>query len=113
MLPCCHRLLPAAPHARRLATAATQLPYHVPRNNRGSVPVYTDIRNAGTRHLTLIRNVQGNIDALAKDLADSLHSPGSPHAQRMKIQTIRSKHVVLSGGHWKHQLTRWLVSKGF
>lgn len=39
-----------------------QLPYCVQRNSRGSIPVYTDIRNAGTRYLVLIRNVQGNVN---------------------------------------------------
>ena len=119
------------------------LTYHVPRNSRGSVPVFTDIRNGGTRTLTLIRNVHGDIDvrpfhsrvpsalansdtrnemtmavhvrlqALARDLAHSLFQPGSPEAARIKITTVRSKHLVLSGGLWKHELIRWLVSNGF
>jgi hypothetical protein len=45
-----------------LAPDSPQLPYFVQRNSRGSIPVYTDIRNAGTRHLLLIRNVQGNVN---------------------------------------------------
>lgn len=36
--------------------------YYVPRNSRGSLPVYSDIRNNGTRILVLIRNVEGNIE---------------------------------------------------
>ena len=35
--------------------------YLVPRNSRGSFPVYSDVRNGGTRHLISIRNVEGNI----------------------------------------------------
>ena len=35
-------------------------PFFVPRNSRGSLPVYTDIKNNGTRQLVLIRNVEGN-----------------------------------------------------
>ena len=34
--------------------------YHIPRNSRGSLPVYSDIRNGGTRYQVLVRNVQGN-----------------------------------------------------
>ncbi len=34
--------------------------YFVPRNTRGNLPVYTDVRNAGSRHLVLIRNIEGN-----------------------------------------------------
>jgi large subunit ribosomal protein L49 len=33
--------------------------YVVPRNANGNLPVYTDIRDSGSRDLTLIRNVQG------------------------------------------------------
>lgn len=39
---------------------AVECPYYIPRNSRGSLPVYTDIRNGGSRHLVLIKNVQGN-----------------------------------------------------
>ena len=42
--------------------SASQLPYLVHRNSRGSIPVYTDVRNAGTRYLVLIRNVEGNVN---------------------------------------------------
>ena len=41
-----------------------QHPYFVPRNTRGSLPVYTDIRNSN-KYLTLIRNVEGNVDVSA------------------------------------------------
>ncbi|KZT69023.1 hypothetical protein DAEQUDRAFT_670377 [Daedalea quercina L-15889] len=95
------------------AAARPQLAYSVPRNTRGSMPVFTDIRNAGTRHLTLIRNIEGNANALAQDLASSLHPPGSPEAQRMRVQVLHSRHVVLSGGLWKNQVVRWLVDRGF
>jgi hypothetical protein len=36
--------------------------YYVPRNSRGALPVYSDIRNNGTRILVLIRNVEGNVE---------------------------------------------------
>ena len=35
--------------------------YFVPRNGQGSLPVYTDIRNAGSRRLVLVRNVEGDV----------------------------------------------------
>lgn len=34
--------------------------YFVPRNNNGNLPVYSDIRNGGTRLLVSIRNVDGS-----------------------------------------------------
>jgi hypothetical protein len=52
----------------RLATSGTPSssesshhPYLVPRNSRGTLPVYSDVRNGGTRYLISIRNVEGNI----------------------------------------------------
>jgi large subunit ribosomal protein L49 len=40
---------------------ATKYPYFIPRNSRGSLPVYTDIRNGGSRYLVLVRNVDGDV----------------------------------------------------
>lgn len=37
------------------------LPYFIPRNTRGNLPIYTDVRNAGGRYMVLVRNVEGNI----------------------------------------------------
>jgi len=47
---------------RAFARSSLPLPYSVQRNSRGSIPVYTDIRNAGTRYLVLIRNIEGNVN---------------------------------------------------
>lgn len=40
--------------------AVTHYPYYVPRNTNGNLPVYTDIRNGGTRYMVMIRNVDGD-----------------------------------------------------
>lgn len=48
--------------AHAATTASPPLPYFVRRNTKGSIPVYTDIRNGGTRYQVLIRNVEGNAD---------------------------------------------------
>jgi len=89
-----------------------QHPYFLARNTRGSLPVYTDIRNGGTRYLVLIRNVEGDVNALAKDLAETLFERNSQEAARMKI-VITRKHLVLTGGRWKNRVVEWLVEKGF
>lgn len=41
-----------------------QYPYYIPRNTRGSLPVYSDIRNNGTRILVQIRNIEGNVEVM-------------------------------------------------
>ena len=56
-------------HSRLFASNAASGPappshrptYNVPRNSRGTLPVYSDIRNGGTRYLISVRNVDGNI----------------------------------------------------
>ena len=112
--------------------ASLQYPYFVPRNSRGNLPVYTDVRNGGSRYLVLVRNVEGNasvspfslrdhscvkpsrgIQALAKHLAESLFEGNTPEASRMKIEVVRSKHLVVAGGHWKNRVVEWLRERGF
>ncbi|KAG0705373.1 ribosomal protein L49/IMG2 [Suillus ampliporus] len=92
---------------------ATRYPYFIRRNSRGSLPVYTDIRNGGTRYLVLIRNVNGQINSLANDIKHSLFKHDSPEANRLKVQVIAQRHLVLSGGRWKNDVISWLMSKGF
>ncbi|KAJ4467475.1 mitochondrial large subunit ribosomal protein-domain-containing protein [Lentinula edodes] len=111
------RSLPAA--TRSLSSPTQQplvhQPYFVPRNSNGSLPVYTDIRNGGTRLLLTIRNIDGNITAFAKELSDGLFPPGSPEASRLKVSVSRSKHLIIQGGtgRWKHNIIDWLLQKGF
>ncbi|KAF9567597.1 hypothetical protein CPC08DRAFT_626815 [Agrocybe pediades] len=88
-------------------------PYFVPRNTRGNLPVYTDVRNAGGRHLTLVRNVEGNVAELAKDLSQTLFEKDSYEASKLKIELSQAKHLVISGGRWKNHVAEWLRAKGF
>jgi len=87
--------------------------YFVPRNSQGNLPVYTDIRNNGARHFVLVRNVDGSAEVLAKDLENSLFANGSENRARIKIRTVRSKDLIISGGRWKNHVVDWLKAKGF
>ncbi|KAI0374759.1 hypothetical protein BV20DRAFT_390580 [Pilatotrama ljubarskyi] len=107
------QLTAPAPSAAAPLTSSEALPYRVRRNSRGSVPVYTDIRNGGTRYLVLVRNVEGNVQALAQDLKKTLFPAGSSEAERMRVETTNQRHVVLSGGRWKNEVVEWLVKRGF
>lgn len=107
------------PVTPRLFTSSTTAPlsprppYSVPRNSRGSLPIYSDVRNGGTRYLISVRNVEGNIKALAGDLIRDLSNPISPESNRLKARITRSNHLVLSGLTRKHAVLDWLVSHGF
>jgi Mitochondrial large subunit ribosomal protein (Img2) len=45
-----------------LQKTAIEYPYFVPRNSNGCVPVYSDFKSNKTREITLIRNVEGNVN---------------------------------------------------
>ena len=113
---------------RHVLPTAQRLPYFVRRNSRGSLPVYSDIRNGGTRYLIQIRDVDGRADVststpslcpphpaqdLAQDLRQSLFDPHSPHAQRLAVRVQHQRHVILSGGRFKRDVLAWLTAKGF
>lgn len=36
--------------------------YSIQRNSRGSLPVYSDIRNGGTRYQVLLKNIKGDVE---------------------------------------------------
>lgn len=48
--------------ATNTASSLRHLPYSVPRNSKGSLPVYSDIRNGGSRYLILLKNIKGDIN---------------------------------------------------
>ncbi|KAF9072928.1 mitochondrial large subunit ribosomal protein-domain-containing protein [Rhodocollybia butyracea] len=111
---CLPRRLPAATRfLSSLQRTSVHYPYFVPRNSNGSLPVYTDIRNGGTRFLLSIRNIDGDASALANSLSTELFAPGSPEAMKLQISVVRSKHLIIQGGKWKHNVVEWLVKKGF
>ncbi|KAF9453291.1 hypothetical protein P691DRAFT_625648, partial [Macrolepiota fuliginosa MF-IS2] len=88
-------------------------PYFVPRNSNSNLPVYTDIRNNGTRYLISIRNVDGQAHALARDLRISLFKSPDSKAARAKVEVQNGKDVVISGGRYKNEVIGWLKAQGF
>ncbi|KAI0295562.1 hypothetical protein BC826DRAFT_909067 [Russula brevipes] len=105
-----HSRLFASNAAAGPAPPSHRPPYFVPRNSRGSLPIYPDIRNGGSRYLISVRNVEGNIKALADDLLRDLSDPKSP---LVKARITRSKHLVLSGLRQKHAVLDWFIRHGF
>ncbi|KAL1746080.1 mitochondrial large subunit ribosomal protein-domain-containing protein [Schizophyllum fasciatum] len=100
----------AVTHAGQRAVAH---PFFVPRNSRGSLPVYSDIRNGGGRYLVLVRNVDGDANALASALRRDLFPEDSPEAARLAVEVKHARHLVITGGRWKQAVTEWLISRGF
>ena len=110
--------------------SSSQHPYLVPRNSRGSLPVYSDVRNGGSRYLISIRNVEGNIKVcdptprdrspliritkvLADELLRDLSDPKLIGPTHINARITRSNHLVLSGLRRKQVVLDWLVRHGF
>lgn len=81
------------------------LGYMVKRSAFGNMPVYTDYRNGGTKKLTIIRRINGDIMKLETDLKESLGKVYT-HVDEM------TGHITIRGLH-TNRVTQWLYQKGF
>lgn len=79
--------------------------YAVSRTVNKGLPVYSDYKNGQTRVLTVVRRVQGDANALMKDL-----NADFPEAA-ININA-KTQHVVIKG-HFVNEVKEWLISKGF
>ncbi|KAJ1895429.1 mitochondrial 54S ribosomal protein img2 [Coemansia sp. IMI 209127] len=80
-------------------------PYFVNRTRFQSLPVYVDIRNGKTRKLTLIRRIEGDIQALRDELSSSLDDSS------VQIKSISGQLVIK--GDRASEIREWLTKKGF
>lgn len=85
--------------------------YFVPRNANGNLPVYSDIRNNGTRYLVLIRGVDGKAQALAQELRTSFCKSSSGKLPKVGIE--HGKNIVITGKVEKNEVIEWLKIRGF
>ncbi|KAF5358015.1 hypothetical protein D9756_001706 [Leucocoprinus leucothites] len=87
--------------------------YFVPRNTNGNLPVYSDIRNNGTRYMVHIRGVDGQAHVLAQELRISLFKAPSSKVARAKVAVQHGKNVVIAGAVEKNEVIEWLKARGF
>jgi large subunit ribosomal protein L49 len=96
--------------AKRLYS--TEVPisrYHISRTSTSeSLPVYLDIKNGGTRSLTIIRRVEGDAEALRQEIAALF--PES--AKNFVTVNPTNKHIVIKGSY-VNDIKQWLAQKGF
>lgn len=79
--------------------------YTVMRTTNKGLPVYSEYKNGGTRLLTIIRRIQGDSNALVKDLVADFP------AAEVNINP-KTQHVIIKGHH-VNELKEWLILKGF
>ncbi|SCZ96064.1 BZ3500_MvSof-1268-A1-R1_Chr8-1g09980 [Microbotryum saponariae] len=81
------------------------LSYFVRRTAGGELPVYVDVLHGGSKRLTLIRKVDGNLEALRQDLSQYLVGVPNyikPHARQVVVK-----------GDYVRQTKEWLAAMGF
>jgi len=84
-----------------------QYPYFVNRTEvSGSLPVYLDRRGSGRQQiLTIIRRIDGDLEALRKDLANAFPNTKS-------LVNHHAKQVILKG-HLEREIKLYLRDRGF
>lgn len=79
--------------------------YFVARTTNKGLPVYSEYKNGGTRLLTIVRRIEGDSNALIKDL-------NTDFPEAVVSLNQKTQHVVIKGHH-VNEIKEWLISKGF
>ena len=80
-----------------------ELPFEIERTHKGNLPVYTDVRSGGTRKLTIVRNIYGDVEAFKTELSKVVsNAPIEDKMGRLEINGTHSQKVKL-----------WLTRLGF
>ncbi|KAG2174566.1 hypothetical protein INT44_006829 [Umbelopsis vinacea] len=94
---------------RLYSTEASSPNYIITRTDAsGALPVYLDIKNGGTRSLTIIRRVQGDAEALRQEVAALF--PDTPK-NFVTVNPINNQVVIK--GSYVNDIKQWLAQKGF
>ena len=94
-----------------------ETPFAVARSKYGNLPIYRKVKNGGTRQLTVIRHLRGDVDAFYEDLLLVLRAATVPKAsdQPVKLPNITRKEggVLEIQGDYMASLVLWLKGLGF
>ncbi|KAJ2842849.1 mitochondrial large ribosomal subunit [Coemansia brasiliensis] len=92
-----------------LKTAANSVPrtypYFINRTRFQSLPVYVDVKNGKTRRLTIVRRIEGDINAFHRDITNALN------LETLAIKNASSQLVFR--GDCAQEIRKWLTEKGF
>ncbi|KAI0862180.1 mitochondrial large subunit ribosomal protein-domain-containing protein [Xylaria cubensis] len=92
---------PATPDAPR------QLPYFVGRNNLNNLSVYHKKKRGGNLKITLLKNAEGDLQALKQDIKDALQLQDGD----ISINGV-TRHIVIRG-HKHDEVLNFLHTMGF
>ncbi|OTA53194.1 hypothetical protein K449DRAFT_440234 [Hypoxylon sp. EC38] len=85
----------------------TRLPYFVGRNHLNNLSVYHKSKQGGNLKLTLLKNGDGDLQALKRDIKESLQLNDGD----ISVNSI-TRHIVIRG-HKKLQVLNFLHTMGF
>ncbi|KAI8096850.1 ribosomal protein L49/IMG2 [Halteromyces radiatus] len=96
------------PISKRYFSSVKDTPYIVSRTSNHSLPVYSDIKNGGTQQLTIIRRIEGDVEALKADLTSLF-----PDAPKSHVKINPTNNHIIIKGLYVNELKQWLANKGF
>ncbi|CAG8492876.1 1400_t:CDS:2 [Diversispora eburnea] len=96
---------------KEIITKFVQYPYFLHRTQFMNLPVYSDIRNGKSRVLTVIRRVEGDIQALRDDIKREVFPNDTATRSIIGINHTNNQ-IVIKGDH-TYKMKKWLIKKGF
>uniref|UniRef100_H3AGA9 Large ribosomal subunit protein mL49 n=1 Tax=Latimeria chalumnae TaxID=7897 RepID=H3AGA9_LATCH len=104
-----HTHLPCPSGWRPPRDPAPDSPYVVKRSRMHNIPVYRDLKS-GSRKLTVIRKIEGDIWALEKDIKEYLTQiSGKTPLTQVNEYTMS----IRVRGYFDEELKSWLLERGF
>ena len=106
---------PADKYARELP--ATALPFLIARTSSSHLPVYEEVKAGGSKHITRIRKISGDVERLASAVRLALGLPEHiTDVKGKKKNTVSinwtTNHVVVRG--WRGaEVKKWAELSGF
>lgn len=79
--------------------------YTIKRTTNKGLPVYSEYKNGGTRLLTIVRRIEGDSNALIKDI-------NADFPEAVVSLNPKTQHVTIKGHH-VNEIKEWLITKGF
>ncbi|KAJ9603899.1 54S ribosomal protein img2, mitochondrial [Cladophialophora chaetospira] len=103
--------------SQEMRPITSSLPYSILRTPSKNLPIYQSVKSGGSKHITTIRKIQGDLTALASSVRQALgidefmtDMRGRRKANIVINRTTR--HVVLRG--WRGpEVKRWAEMSGF
>lgn len=100
-----------------LANAAHSLPFHIARTGTKNLPVYEDTKNGGSKQVTILRKLSGDLVALQKALQQALKLPESylnvKGQKRTPVEINRLTQQISIQGRRGAEVRQWAQAVGF